>query len=58
MLASSKYTKYMGGGLGISYLHQYKTVFRPASTITINGKNSTAVVFGGLGMKDRHIKKY
>jgi len=55
MLAS---LKDMSGRLHISKLLKFKTFDRLAGTITINGKNSTAVVLGGFGFKNRHINKY
>jgi hypothetical protein len=55
MLASSRH---MIGRLKVSKYLQYKKSIRAASNIAINGKNSTAVVMGGLGSKHRHINKY
>ena len=45
-------------GLEISTLLKTKVITRSISNITINGRNSTALVFGGFGFRERQMVKH
>ena len=52
------FSQNISGRLSMSKRLPYKSVIRQAGVTKINGKNSTALVLGGFGFKEKHINRY